>query len=160
MAAGAPQIPVTRYCIHRPRITTVPNSRDQVLPPSLFGKCKFISVGATGWVFEVAPGIALKYLCTDRDEEFRREHEMYELMERNSSSQPPHFIQSFLRLPDAHFMQRMATCLDSRLESNHSGSAHDPTYLRFSDCCCRWRQSGKSTPVHREQSLRIQRRHG
>ncbi|KAM3448284.1 hypothetical protein MY3296_007967 [Beauveria thailandica] len=77
----------------------MPDRLEQVLPRSLFNKCKFISVGATGWVFEVSPGIALKYLCTGRLDEFRHESEIYELIER--SNPPPHFIQSFLRLPKA-----------------------------------------------------------
>lgn len=41
---------------------------------------------------------------------------MYELIER--SSPPPCFIQSFLRLPHAHFMQWMPDSLDFRLRSN------------------------------------------
>ncbi|EJP65022.1 Serine/threonine-protein kinase Sgk1 [Beauveria bassiana] len=89
---------------------------NQVLPRSLTNECKFIGKGATGWVFEVAPGITLKYLCTGRDDEFRRENEMYELIER--SSPPPYFVQSFLRLPYAHFMQSFPDCLDLRLRSN------------------------------------------
>ncbi|KAM3547641.1 hypothetical protein MY1884_009493 [Beauveria asiatica] len=103
----------------------MPDSRDQVLPPSLLNKCKFIGLGATGWVFEVAPGIALKYICTGRDDEFRRENETYELIER--SSPPPYFIQSFLRLPYAHFMQFIPDCLDHRLRSNRR---QDPKTLK------------------------------
>ncbi|KAM3510326.1 hypothetical protein MY11210_005944 [Beauveria gryllotalpidicola] len=103
----------------------MPDRLDQVLPPSLFNKCEFISVGATGWVFKVAPGIALKYLCTGRLDEFCRENETYELIER--SSPPPHFIQSFLRLPYAHFMQFMPDCLDLRLRNNRR---QDPKTLK------------------------------
>ncbi|TQV91723.1 protein kinase domain-containing protein [Cordyceps javanica] len=103
----------------------MPDRLDQVLPYSLFNKCKFISVGATGWVFEVSPGIALKYLCTDRQNEFRHEMSIYELIEK--SSPPPHFIQSFLRLPYAHFMQRLPTSLDHRLRDNRR---QDPKTLK------------------------------
>ncbi|KAM3497739.1 hypothetical protein MY10362_008917 [Beauveria mimosiformis] len=97
----------------------------QVLPRSLFNKCKFLGKGATGWVFEVAPGITLKYLCTGRDDEFRRENETYELIER--SSPPPLFVQSFLRLPYAHFMQSIPDCLDHRLRNNRR---QDPKTLK------------------------------
>ncbi|PMB66618.1 Serine/threonine-protein kinase Sgk1-B [Beauveria bassiana] len=49
----------------------MPERLDQVFPRSLFNKFEFISGGATGWVFEVAPGIALKFLCPGREEDFR-----------------------------------------------------------------------------------------
>ncbi|KAM3504267.1 hypothetical protein MY11210_008425 [Beauveria gryllotalpidicola] len=55
----------------------------------VFNKFDFISGGATGWVFEVAPGIALKFLCPGREHEFRRENETYE---RSDPPPPPHFI--------------------------------------------------------------------
>ena len=96
----------------------MPERLDQVFPRSLFNKFEFISGGATGWVFEVAPGIALKFLCPGREEEFRRENETYALIERSDPPPPPHFIQSFLRLPYAHFMQLMPDSLDSRLRAN------------------------------------------
>ncbi|KAK8147129.1 hypothetical protein G3M48_002118 [Beauveria asiatica] len=106
----------------------MPDRLDQVLPRSLFNKCKFISVGATGWVFEVSPGIALKYLCTGRLDEFRHESEIYELIER--SNPPPHFIQSFLRLPNAHFMEWMPISLDFRLQSNRR---QDPKTRKYNE---------------------------
>lgn len=85
------------------------------LPRSL-DKCKFVSKGATGWVFEAAPGIAIKYFVRGRLDEFQVENETYDLIERNHP--PPLFIRSFLRLPGIDFMQLMVDSLDARLQRN------------------------------------------
>lgn len=105
----------------------MPERLDRYYPRSLFNKFEFISGGATGWVFEVAPGIALKFLRPGCEEEFRREHNTYALIERSDPSPPPHFIQSFVRLPYAHFMQLMPDCLDFRLRANRR---QDPKTLK------------------------------
>ncbi|OAR02619.1 hypothetical protein LLEC1_07153 [Akanthomyces lecanii] len=85
------------------------------LPKSL-DKCRFVSKGATRWVFEAAPGIAIKYFVRGRLDEFQVENEIYDLIERNHP--PPLFIRSFLRLPGLNFMQLMADNLDARLQRN------------------------------------------
>ncbi|TQV90402.1 protein kinase domain-containing protein [Cordyceps javanica] len=91
----------------------------RVLPKSLFNKFEYISGGATGWVFQVAPGIALKFLRPGRGEDFRRENETYALIERSDPPPPPpHFVRSFVRLPHAHLMQLMPDSLDFRLRAN------------------------------------------
>ena len=85
------------------------------LPGSL-DKCRFVSKGATGWVFEAAPGIAIKYFVRGRLDEFQVENGTYDLIERNDP--PPLFIRSFLRLPGLNFMQLMVDSLDARLQRN------------------------------------------
>lgn len=84
--------------------------------PASICKCKFVSGGATGWVYEAAPGIALKYCVRGRLDEFQVENETYDLIER--SNPPPCFVLSFLRLPGINFMQMMAESLDARLMRN------------------------------------------
>lgn len=85
------------------------------LPASL-GKCSFVSKGATGWVFQAAFGIAIKYCVRGRLDEFQVENETYDLIER--SHPPPLFVRSFLRLPGLNFMQLMVESLDARLQRN------------------------------------------
>lgn len=84
--------------------------------PGSIDKCRFVSKGATGWIFEAAPGIAIKYAVRGRLDEFQVENETYDLIERNHP--PPYFIRSFLRLPGIHFMQMMVENLDARLQRN------------------------------------------
>lgn len=85
------------------------------LPVSL-DECRFIAKGATGWVFEAAPGIAIKYSVRGRLDAFQIENEIYDLIEQ--SRPPPYFIRSFLRLPGINFMQLMVDSLDARLQRN------------------------------------------
>lgn len=44
-------------------------------------------MGVTSYVFEAAPGIAIKYVVRGRLDEFRHENDMYDLIER--SNPPP-----------------------------------------------------------------------
>lgn len=84
--------------------------------PRSMDKCNFVSMGATSYVYEAAPGIAIKYVVRGRLDEFRHKNNTYDLIEQ--SNPPPYFMQSFLRLPGVHFMPLMAGSLEARLFSN------------------------------------------
>ncbi|KAM3539783.1 hypothetical protein ARSEF1564_007313 [Beauveria bassiana] len=60
-------------------------------------------------------------------EEFRHENKTYALIKQSDPPPPPHFIQSFLQLPYAHFMQLMPNSLDYRLRANQR---QDPKTLK------------------------------
>lgn len=73
-----------------------------VKPPRRISSYKFLSLGATGWVYQIDDGIALKYPRDQRNEAFARENKIYDILEKHDPS--PYVVQSFLRLPNANFL--------------------------------------------------------
>lgn len=72
---------------------------------------ELISGGATGWIFKVEDGIALKYSIKTL-KEFQKENDAYDFFGRCSTPLPSaHILQSFLRLPGINFMPLMELSL-------------------------------------------------
>ncbi|KAI0096182.1 kinase domain-containing protein [Hypoxylon sp. NC0597] len=82
--------------------------------PKKVSASRFLSLGATGWVFQINDHIALKYASTPGSISF--ENDMFNLFEKHTPC--PYVIQSFLRLPNANFLAFMSGgSLDARLRS-------------------------------------------
>ncbi|KAI1760983.1 kinase domain-containing protein [Hypoxylon sp. FL1150] len=83
--------------------------------PRKISASRFLSLRATGWVFQINDHIAIKYAYRPGSIAF--ENEMFDLFEKHTAC--PYIIQSFLRLPDANFLALMSGgSLDARLRSN------------------------------------------
>ncbi|KAJ3496593.1 hypothetical protein NLG97_g2548 [Lecanicillium saksenae] len=85
------------------------------VPSSIF-RYKLLSGGGTGYVFELADGIVLKYGLRGTMEDFMAENAIYDLFE--TKTPPVTIIQSFLRLPGLNFMPQMAGSLEDRMLAN------------------------------------------
>jgi serine/threonine protein kinase len=86
-------------------------------PPRRISGYKFLSLGATGWVYQLDDEIVLKYARAQRSEAFSRESRTYDLLEKHEPC--PYIVQSFLRLPNANFLPFLSGgSLEKRLRSN------------------------------------------
>ncbi|UPK95140.1 hypothetical protein LCI18_006075 [Fusarium solani-melongenae] len=88
-----------------------------VQPPRSISRHEFLSLGATGWVYQINIDIALKYPWNLASADLAQENSIYDDFEKHEPC--PHAIQSFLRLPNANFMPFLSGgYLQQRLESN------------------------------------------
>lgn len=96
-----------------------------VQPPRRISKHKLLSLGATGWVYQIDTDVALKYPRDPASGDLVQENNIYDELEKHSPS--PHEIQSFLRLPNANFMPFLSGgSLQQRLEANqHLDDRHN-----------------------------------
>ncbi|OAQ95622.1 hypothetical protein LLEC1_03635 [Akanthomyces lecanii] len=86
-------------------------------PLSRMFKFRFLSRGATGYVFQVDDEIALKYARDEQADEFKHENDIYNILEEHEPS--PCIIQSRLRLPSVNFLPFMhGGSLEARLRDN------------------------------------------
>ena len=85
--------------------------------PKCLTALELISGGATGWVFKVESGIALKYSITGL-KEFQKENNAYDYFEQGTFLPSPHILQSFLRLTGINFMPLMECSLSERIVNN------------------------------------------
>ncbi len=84
--------------------------------PKRVSASHFLSVGATGWVYQINDHIIVKYARTPGSAAFKQENDMFDLFEKHAAC--PHVVQSFLRLLDANFLAFMrGGPLDVRLRS-------------------------------------------
>ncbi|KAI0836105.1 hypothetical protein F5Y06DRAFT_305452 [Hypoxylon sp. FL0890] len=82
--------------------------------PRKVSASRFLSLGATGWVYQINDHIALKYAFKPGFIAF--ENDMFDLFKKHTPY--PYVVQSFLRLPNANFLALMSGgSLDSRLRS-------------------------------------------
>jgi serine/threonine protein kinase len=86
-------------------------------PPRRVSAYKFLSLGATGWVYQIDDNIVLKYARAQRSEAFARESEIFDIFEKHDPC--PYVVQSFLRLPNANFLAFVSDgSLEKRLRAN------------------------------------------
>jgi atypical protein kinase C zeta type len=71
-------------------------------PPRRVSAYKFLSLGATGWVYQIGDDFVLKYARAQRSEAFAWESKIYDIFEKHDPC--PYVVQSFLRLPNANFL--------------------------------------------------------
>jgi len=85
--------------------------------PRQISSCRFLSLGAVGWVHRIGDCIVLKYPRQPGCENFAREIEMYDIFEKHTPC--PDIVQSFLRVPAGNFLAflRRGT-LDQRLRAH------------------------------------------
>ncbi len=74
-------------------------------PSSRIFKFKFLSRGATGWVFQIDDSIALKYAREKQLDAFEHESDTYNILERHEPC--PYILQSLLRRPGVNFLAFM-----------------------------------------------------
>jgi serine/threonine protein kinase len=89
------------------------------LPPQIF-KRRFISLGASGWVFQIDQYTAVKFAKTTASSELARESAIFDIFDIFENHEPsPHVIQSFLRVSDAIFLPFLSGgSLEDRLHGN------------------------------------------
>lgn len=88
-----------------------------ITPPRRIFKFKFLSRGATGWVFQIDKDIALKYARHKHTDAFQHESDTYDILERHEPS--PYILQSLLRRPDVNFLVFMNNgSLETRIRNN------------------------------------------
>jgi serine/threonine protein kinase len=86
-------------------------------PPRPLSAYRFLSLGATGWVYQIDDDIVLKYARAERSEAFARESKTYDIFEKHNPC--PYVVQSFLRLPNANFLAFLSGgSLEKRLRAN------------------------------------------
>jgi serine/threonine protein kinase len=87
------------------------------IPTQRIFKFKFLSRGATGWVFQIDDGIALKYARDERSDAFQTEINTYDMFDKHEPS--PYILQSILRHPNLNFLPFMrGGSLEARIRAN------------------------------------------
>ena len=93
-----------------------------IQPPKL----DLLSWGEVGLVYKVSEDIALKYSIKDDDSRICNEYRIFDMLEIHPPC--PHLVRSFLRLPNANFLQfHSGSTLDQRLQLRQT---RDPTTKR------------------------------
>ena len=101
-------------CIHMSRMSS---SQAVVRPPPRLFKKRFISLGATGWVYQVTEEIVLKSPRQADSGRLEYENTIYGLLEKHPPC--PYIIQSLFRIDAANFMPFLpGGTLDKRLQCN------------------------------------------
>ena len=86
------------------------------LPPKI-SKTRFLSLGATGWVYQITDQIVLKYAKDTNSNKLERENAIYNVFETQSPC--PYVMQSFLRNSEANFLPYLpGGTLENRLQHN------------------------------------------
>lgn len=80
-------------------------------------KYKFLTRGATGWVFRIDDGIALKHARDEGSDAFQTEINIYDMFDKHEPS--PYILRNTLRRPNLNFLPFMrGGSLEARIRAN------------------------------------------
>jgi hypothetical protein len=87
------------------------------IPTQRIFKFKFLSRGATRWVFQINDSITLKYTRDKQSNAFQTEINTYNVFNKHEPS--PYILQSILRQPNLNFLPFMCGgSLEARIRAN------------------------------------------